>query len=130
MFEHLRDHPGSSFSAIRDAAGLKNGVAAYHLRVLEKQGLVHSESHRRHHWFYPNGDVSLWKDIPLSALQVSLINAVRRSPGLGIRELARAVDRRPSSVAYNVKALVRENFLWTNRTGSKLRCFVAREESV
>lgn len=129
LFEYTRANPGSSFSKIRDAVGLKNGVAAYHLRVLEKQGLLHSKSHRRHRWFYPNGDVSLWKDIPLSSLQSTLISHVRRSPGLGIRDLARAVDRRPSSVAYNVRALVREKVLRTERVGAKLHCFMGNAAS-
>jgi len=124
LFDYTKAHPGSSFSSIRDAAGLKNGVAAYHLRVLEKQGLIHSTSHRRHRWFYPNGDVSLWRDIPLSSLQSTIINEVRRSPGLGIRDLARAVDRRSSSVAYNVKILARERLLHTRRIGTKLCCFI------
>src|SRR5205807_408128 len=65
IYEYVRDNPGSSFSVIRSAVGLENGVAAYHLAVLENQGLVHSKVHRRHRWFYPNGDASLWKDVPL-----------------------------------------------------------------
>lgn len=123
MYEFIRDHPGASFSAVRDALGLKNGVASYHLGVLEKLGLIHSESRRRHRWYYSNGDVSLWRELPLSPLQMSLIDAVRRSPGIGIRELARTVDRQPSSVSYNVKALAREDVLRTERMGRKVLCF-------
>ncbi len=123
MHEFIRDHPGSSFSAVRDALGLKNGVAAYHLRVLEKLGLTHSEGRRGHRWYYPNGDVSLWRNLPLSRLQTSLVDAVRRSPGIGLREFARAVDRQPSSVSYSLRALFRENVLRAERRGRKLRCF-------
>src|SRR2546422_1939836 len=54
IYEAVHEHPGSSFTEIRNAIGLQNGVAAYHLRVLEKQGLVHSEKGRRHRWYYPN----------------------------------------------------------------------------
>lgn len=127
MFGYVRDHPGSSFSVVRDAMGLKNGVAAYHLGVLEKQGLLHSESRRRHRWFFPNGDVSLWKDLPLSHLQRALIREVQQSPGIAVRELSRAVDRRPSSVSDNVRSLVREGILRTERLGRKVRCFPSDE---
>lgn len=123
MFGYVRDHPGSSFSEVRDAMGLKNGVAAYHLGVLETQGILHSESRRRHRWFFANGDVGLWKDLPLSPLQRSLIDEVQRSPGIGVRELSRAVDRRPSSVSDNVRGLAREGILRTERAGRKVRCF-------
>ncbi|MFA5895326.1 MAG: hypothetical protein WC985_00265 [Thermoplasmata archaeon] len=125
MYEHILNHPGASFSAVRDALGLQNGVAAYHLGVLEKLGFVHSESRRRHRWYYPNGDVSLWREMPLTPLQASIINQVQESPGIGVRELARALARRPSSVGYNVKALAREGILRTHRDGRRIRCFLS-----
>jgi len=129
LYEYIRDHPGSSFSAVKNALGLQNGVAAYHLGVLEKQGLTHSERRRYRRWYYPNGDVSLWRDLPLSALQTSIMENVRRFPGVGIRELARAIGRRSSSVSYNVRALVREGLLRTERDGRRLRCFPAEESA-
>jgi len=127
MFDYVRENPGSSFTAIRKAIGLEHGVAGYHLEVLEREGLVHSESHHHRRWYYPNGDVSLWKDLPLSALQQSLLDGIRKAPGVGIRELSRAVGRGSSSVAYNVKAMEREGMIRTERTAAKLRCFPADE---
>ncbi len=123
MFEYVRDHPGASFSEVRHALGLENGVAAYHLQVLEKLGLVHSESHRRHRWYYPNGDVSLWRELPLSPLQATIVEAVRKEPGIGVRELSRRTGRRASSIGYNVKALARDGVILTNRENRKVRCF-------
>lgn len=123
MYEHIRDHPGSSFSAIRDAMGLKNGVAAYHLGVLEKQGFVHSEAQRRRRWYFPNGDVSLWKDLPLSRLQSDILDRVRRSPGVGLRELSRSLDRQASTVAYNLRGLEREGVVRVEHRGRKVHCF-------
>lgn len=123
MYEYIRGHPGASYSDVRDVLGLQNGVASYHLAVLERLGLVHSESRRRHRWYYPNGDVSLWRELPLSSLQLALLKEVASSPGIGVRELSRKVDRRASSVGYNVTALAREGVLKTERVGRKLRCF-------
>lgn len=130
LYEHVRDHPGSSFSAVRDAVGLQNGVAAYHLAVLEKQGLIHSEARRRRRWYYPNGDVSLWQELPVSPLQRSILQAVERSPGIGVRELARSIRRRASSVTYNVGFLSREGLLRAERAGVRLRCYPAGELNV
>jgi predicted transcriptional regulator len=67
----------------------------------------------------------MWKDLPLSPLQSSIIEAVRRSPGTGIRELARALGRRSSPVAYNVKMLAREGLLRLERAGRMLHCYPA-----
>ncbi len=123
MFDYVREHPGSSFSEVRDVMGLKNGAASYHLSVLERQGFLHSESRRRHRWYYANGDVTLWKELPISSIQQSILDEVRRVPGVGVRELARTVNRRPSSVSDNVKALTREGLIRTERTGRKLQCY-------
>jgi len=123
IYECIQGHPGSSFTEIRNAVGLRNGVAAYHLRVLEKQGLVHTKKGRHYRWYYPNGDVSLWRGFPLSALQKSLLEEVHRAPGIGIRELARNVNHHHASVAYNVKGLAREGLLRTQRTGRKICCY-------
>lgn len=129
IYDAIRGEPGSSFTEVRDTVGLQNGVAAYHLRVLEKQGLIHTEKGRRHRWYYPNGDVSLWRDLPLSPLQKSLVDQVRDAPGIGIRELARNVNRHHASVAYNVKGLVRDGLLRTERTGRKVLCYPPEEET-
>lgn len=129
IFEKIQGDPGSSFSQVRDALGLKNGAAAYHLRVLEKQGLIHTEKGRSHRWYYPNGDVSLWRDLPLSPLQRSLVDHVRLAPGIGIRELARHVNRHHASVSYNVRSLVREGRMRTERKGRKVHCFPSDENA-
>jgi DNA-binding MarR family transcriptional regulator len=123
IYECIQGHPGFSFTEIKNAVGLQNGVAAYHLRVLEKQGLIHAKKGRHHRRYYPNGDVSLWREVPLSPLQKSLVERVRQAPGIGIRELARNLNHHHASVAYNVKGLAREGFLRTQRTGRKIRCY-------
>ncbi len=123
IYEYVRDNPGSSFSVIRNAVGLENGVATYHLAVLENQGLVRSKVHRRHRWYYPDGDASLWKDVPLSALQRSILGAVQGSPGAGVREIARLTGHRASSVAYTLQGLVREGILRQERLRRYVRYF-------
>ena len=127
LYETIQGEPGSSFTEVRNAVGLRNGVAAYHLKVLERQGFVHTEKGRHHRWYYPNGDVSLWRDQPLSALQKSLVEQVRQDPGIGIREIARSLNRHHASVAYNVRGLAREGVLRTKRTGRKVHCFLSDE---
>jgi predicted transcriptional regulator len=125
LYEYIRDNPGASFSVVRDAFGLQNGAASYHLSVLEKQGFLHSETKGRRHFYYPNGNASLWKDLPLSEFQNAILQAVRAAPGAGLRELGRSLGRGPSSVGYNVKALAREGLLRTVRDGLRLRCYPA-----
>ncbi len=123
LFEYIRDHPGTRFTEVRDAIGLQNGAAAYHLSVLEKQGFVHSETKRHRRWYYPSGDASLWKDLPVSPVQDSILRTVRERPGIAVRELSRTLNRGPSSVGYNVRALSREGLLRVQREGLLVRCY-------
>ncbi len=116
-------NPGASFSAVRDTLGLRNGRAAYHLGVLEKQGFLHSETKRRRHLYFPNGNAALWRDLPVSSLQDSILKAVRESPGVGVRDLGRMLRRNHTSVSYNVRALSRDGMLRTQREGLRLRCY-------
>ena len=130
MCDFIRDRPGSSFSQVRRALGLEHGVAAYHLEVLEDLEIVHSESRRGRRWYYANGNAALWRELPVSPLQESLLDAVRRSPGIGVRELARALDRSASSVAYNVRSLEEDGLLRTERQGIRVLCSPAEENSM
>lgn len=121
----IQDRPGSTFTQVRMALGLQNGAAAYNINVLEKLGLVRSECEGRHRWYYPEDDAFPGGHAHRSLLQASVVEEVRRNPGIGLRELARAIDRHPSSVAYNVKALVLEGALRSTREGARLRIFSA-----
>lgn len=129
LFEYLSEHPGTGYAAVRDALGLQNGVASYHLSVLEKQGLLHSETKGRRRFYYVSGNPHLWRDLPLSDLQSSILATVRTTPGIGVRELGRAIGREPSSVGYNVKALAREGLLRTDRDGLRVRCYPEATET-
>ena len=123
LYEYVCEHPGATFATVRDAMGLQNGAASYHLGVLEKQGFLHSETKGRRHFYYPSGNAQLWKDLPLSEMQTSILQAVRSAPGIGVRELSRSIGREPSTVGYNVKALAREGLLRTDRDGLRVRCY-------
>ena len=123
MLEYIQDEPGASFSSVRDALGLQNGTTAYHLAVLEREGFVQSVVRGRRRHYFPVGGVVTSRDIPLSGIQASILKAVGDAPGVGLRELSRAVGREPSSVAYSVRVLVREGLLTMVRAGLRLRFY-------
>jgi len=127
LYEYVKENPGAAFGQIRSTFGLHNGVAAHHLAVLERQGFLLSKSKGRYRRFYPAADVSMWKELPLSPLQSSILETVRKVPGIGVREMSRAIDRRASSIGDNVKVLIREGLLRTERDGRVLRCYLVDE---
>ena len=61
--------------------------------------------------------------------QQAQLEEYRKLKAIYEQELARAIGRRSSSVSYNVRALVREGLLRTERDGRRLRCFPAEESA-
>jgi len=123
IYEYIQSEPGASFSAVRDALGLQNGTTSYHLAVLEREGFIQSvvRGHRR--FFFPVGGAVTSRVPPLSGIQASILKTVETSPGLGLRELSRAVGHEPSSVAYSARILAREGLLTTERAGLRIRFY-------
>ena len=52
---YLLAHQGCHYSLLKEELGLVNGTLAYHLQVLEREGLVSSESRGRMRYFYAIG---------------------------------------------------------------------------
>ena len=123
IFEYIQSEPGASFSAVRDSLGLQNGTASYHLGVLEREGFVQSTVRGHRRFYFPVGGAVTTVDPPLSRIQSSILQAVGSAPGIGLRELSRAIGREPSSVAYSTRVLAREGHLRTVRAGFRLRFY-------
>ena len=126
MHEFVAAHPGASFREVRNALGLQNGVTAYHLDVLERQGILHSERRGRRRFFFSEGDPSLWAGAIVTPLQRAILDAIRTNPGISVREIGRSIGRVPASVSYNLRLLVRQGLLRTERRGARLLCFLGK----
>jgi DNA-binding MarR family transcriptional regulator len=129
LCEYIREHPGVSFSAVRDAFGLQNGAASYHLAVLERQGFVRSTRKTYRRFYFPSGEILPGNPLPLSELQSSILATVRTEPGIAVREISRRIGKDHSSVGYNVKALAREGHLRLDRVGVRLQCYATEKGS-
>jgi len=125
IFEYIQTEPGASFSSIRDALGLQNGTTSYHLSVLEREGFVQSVVRGRRRYYFPIDGAITSLSPPLSGIQASILSKVASIPGLGLRELSRAVGHEPSSVAYSARVLAKEGLLRMVRVGLRLRFYPA-----
>lgn len=123
IFEYIQSEPGASFSEVRDALGLQNGTTSYHLAVLEREGFIRSVARGHRRYFFPINGAVTSREPPLSEIQSSILKTVVTTPGMGLRELSRAVGHEPSSVAYSTRVLVREGLLTSTRSGLHLRFY-------
>lgn len=96
IYDLVQEKPGIHFKAVASALGIGRGATMYHLRVLERGGLLTRVSLRGWRRYYLTGTVPhrelRGKAVLESPSARTVYEAVRREPGLTVAELARRVE--------------------------------------
>jgi DNA-binding transcriptional ArsR family regulator len=122
IFGYVRVHPGDSFSDIKRNLQLENGVLAYHLSVLEKEGLIRARTKGTKKLFYPI-EATPVEDGGLHDLQQRILDSLKATPGLTVRELADGLGVSRQLAVYHLRALTSRGLAKVEREGLKMRCF-------
>jgi len=125
---YVMANPGAHMNAIRDAFQLSNGVVAYHLRVLEREGFVTSMIDGLKRRFYPGDKVDLQdKKQDLTVTQNLLVSIMEKNPGITQTELAKMAGTSPQVVNYHIKKLWRMDLITMDKDGRVVKCWVRKE---
>lgn len=119
IHDHVRDHPGIRYTDLRRDLGLANGVLAFHLRVLLREGYVVARSEWTRRRFYATGAAPPGAD-PGDA-QAVVLRLLERTPGLGAAEVAKAVGSSRQLARYHLLALERAGLVEATRQGRATR---------
>ncbi|MCA1813300.1 MAG: MarR family transcriptional regulator [Halobacteriales archaeon] len=96
LYERVRADPGVHFNWLAAASGLGSGATAYHLKVLEKGGLVTAVRLRGYKRYYLTGSMSrgMMRGHAelLTPTMRSAYDLVRAQPGITVSELARRTN--------------------------------------
>jgi len=126
---YVMANPGAHMNAIRDAFELSNGVVAYHLRVLEREGFVTSMIDGLKRRFYPGDKLdAVDKRQELSVAQNLLISIMEKNPGIAQTELAKMAGTSPQVVNYHIRRLWRMDLITMDKDGRLVRCTVRPEK--
>jgi DNA-binding MarR family transcriptional regulator len=126
---YVMANPGAHMNAIRDAFRLSNGVVAYHLRVLEREGFVTSMIDGLKRRFYPGEKIDIQdKRQELSVIQNLLISIMEKNPGITQTELAKMAGTSPQVVNYHIKKLWRMDLITMDKDGRVVKCWVRKEK--
>lgn len=100
--------PGLHFRELQRRLATGTGILDYHLRRLEKQGLVKAEKKRGNRRFFPVGFSEADREV-LSLLRAHtcrhLLLALLEHPGLSHRDLTRRLELSPSSITWSLQRL-------------------------
>jgi len=125
---YLLVHPGDSYSDIRRNLGLSNGTLSYHLTVLEREGIIQSQTRGSRKLFFPR-EARLPNDGGgMHEVQLRMLRAVREIPGLAVTDLAGALGISSQLALYHLRDLAAKGRIRFERRGLRLRCYAEGSE--
>jgi len=116
-------NPGDHYSGIMRTLGLKNGLFAYHVKVLERESLVKSVMDGRFRRFYPIG-MKVEESIEMDTFQLRILNLISDNPGISQKEICQALGARKQMVNLNVRAMFHEGLIDIVKEGRQTHCYL------
>jgi predicted transcriptional regulator len=120
-------YPGDHYNSIMKALKLKNGVFAYHIRVLEREKIIKSKNDGIYKRYYPY-EMQIPNGSMLKKSQMVIIDIIKKNPGISQKEIARKLKVSPSTINYRIKDLTKHDIIRTERKGMKIMYFVNEGE--
>jgi hypothetical protein len=131
VHQRIEADPGIHHQALIRAVGRGNGAVEHHLAKLIAAGLVSRVQGKGFTCYFAKGTVD-YRDMaaaPLlkSPVARSIVELVRRQPGVRSAELARALGVAPATIHYHVDRLRQANVLHGSLEGGALRLHAAEQ---
>ena len=111
-------NPGIHYNAIMKEFDLKNGVAAYHLSVLEEKNYIRSARDGRLKRFYST-DVKVPTDLRLTPEEIreAITDLVVAQPGISQKEVVNELGIDDGTVGYHLRSMVESGELHSAKQG-------------
>ncbi len=111
-------NPGIHYQAIKREFELKNGVAAYHLDVLERENFIRSVRDGRLKRFYST-DTKVPRDRRSTPeeLREEILDLVVANPGISQKEVVNELGVESDTVGYHLRAMVADGTIKDERRG-------------
>ncbi len=123
IMQVIVSNPGITATRVQKELGLHNGVTQYHLRVLEKEGLIRSRKAGKFRRYFS----LLVQATTLSEGEEAIVNCVREHPGITQAEIGREIGMSRQLVNYYVLKLMEKGEMAICRSPGNSGCFPARE---
>jgi predicted transcriptional regulator len=123
IFGYIQANPGAHYNAIIQYLGLQNGVGAYHLKVLEREGYIKSFRDGIYKRFYPKSMRIPEKRLHLSRIQRDILDKIQKHPGITQKQIAKLLEESKQVINYNVKVLENAGLIRMERIGRESACF-------
>lgn len=116
----IRANPGASFTDLMNQVNLNNGVASYHLRVMEKAGLVRSIRTGGRRCYYSTAIAT--PEIPMSTA-AKILAIVKSNPGTCQAAISNELKESRQVIHYHTHQLIKAGEIWHKTKGRKMLLF-------
>jgi predicted transcriptional regulator len=127
LFQTVRTRPGVSPQELVETHSASWSTVMYHLRVLERHGLVIAVRDGRHRRYFEaaSGRWANGRKLAMAAMcnptTAELARMVHAEPGIVQRRLATRLNLAPSSVSWHIRRLERVALVERQRDGHRVR---------
>ncbi len=122
--------PGIYYKEIARRLRLGNGAAVYHLRALEREGLIKSRSDGRLRRFYPAEMNLAEAPVSLNRMQQVIFDMLRERQGLSQLEIASHLEASYPTVHRHINRMAKMGVLRLERHGMTVKCYIANGRKV
>ncbi len=114
---YLAANPGANLAAIRADLGIAGGTLAYHLWVLEREGILRSWKDGRFRRFALSSYRVGAPEHRLTDVELALLERIRRRPEITQKELATDVGLSQSTISYHMGRMAEQGIVRIERRG-------------
>jgi predicted transcriptional regulator len=129
IYGHICENPGLHLSEIKKRLVVPNGTLVYHLRTLEREGLIKSYQNGAGRVFY-SSKVKVSKElIHLTKAQRWILQIIKQKPGISQKELSKETGLSDSTVNRIVHELREQGMVRMNKAKST-SCFIIEDTCI
>ncbi|MGA1819684.1 MAG: helix-turn-helix domain-containing protein [Thermoplasmatota archaeon] len=129
LFEYIKEHPGVTFTALKDHFEVNNGTLTYHLHRLEREDLITYRNLGKYKMFYADGVRIRGCEVVISPMDKEIIELISERPGITTAQVISMLkgERSQRTISRHLKQLERKGFLEVERSHGARRLFITGE---
>jgi predicted transcriptional regulator len=129
IYGHICENPGLHLSELKKRLVVPNGTLVYHLRTLEREGLIRSYQNGAGRVFYSSKVKVSSELIHLTKAQRWILQLIKQKPGISQKEISKETGLSDSTVNRIVHDLQQRGMVRMNRAKST-SCFIIEETCI
>jgi len=120
----INERPGIHYSGLKKELGLNNGTLSYHLKVLERVGLIKSRNFGVYKLFF-NDAYSIPENFrKLTRFQREILATIHSKPGVTQKQLSEKFQKKVAVISYQLNKMISFDMIETKKDSGKKRYFV------